>query len=88
MFDDLKLALRRLRQAPGFTFVALVTLALAIGANTAIFSIADAVLFRPLPFADPQRVHVLQMMVRQTGQRYTLVPYDLVRAIGADRDDR
>lgn len=74
---DIGFALRQMRAAPGFTTVAVLTLALGIGANGAIFALVDAALLRPLPFREPDRV-VRLWELNTAGQRTSVSPLNLI----------
>ena len=67
--NDLRFAVRTLRKNPGFAAAAILTLALAIGSNTAVFSVVNGVLLRPLPFAELDRLFMLGEQSRQGGFR-------------------
>ena len=82
---DLTCAARGLRRSPAFTLTVVLTLALGVGVNTAIFGIADGVLFRPLQYGEPDRLFVITMMNRESGQLYGNVPDEFVEAVAEAR---
>jgi predicted permease len=78
MLDDFRFAFRQLRKSPGFALTAILTLALGIGANTAIFSLVNSIVLRPLPFAQPNR---LARIGYSTGE-VAFFPKGWIRALG------
>ncbi|HSH37646.1 MAG TPA: ABC transporter permease, partial [Chthoniobacterales bacterium] len=80
MIDDIRYATRSLVKKPGFTAVAIITLALGIGASTAIFSVVDAVLLRPLPFPQQERiVEVRELSEQGRGMSFADPNFDDLR---------
>src|SRR5262245_30626193 len=69
MSGDIGYALRQLRRAPGFAVAAIATLALGLGANTAVFSVAQAILLRPLPYPHSDRLVMVWDQLQKMGVR-------------------
>ncbi|HET6216647.1 MAG TPA: ABC transporter permease [Acidobacteriaceae bacterium] len=82
MLNDFRFALRQLRKSPGFTLTAVLTLALGIGANTAIFSLVDSIMLRPLPFPQQDRLTRIEY---STGE-LSFFPKGWIRALGEHSD--
>ena len=85
VLQDLRYGLRMLRKAPGFTTVAVLSLALGIGANTAIFSVINGVILRPLPYPDPERLVSLEEQTQPLGGRWSM---SYLNFLDCERDSR
>src|SRR5579864_9736635 len=72
--SDVRQAFRGLGRTPGFAAAAIGILAVGLAANTAVFSVADAVLFRPLPYQSPQQLVAIHEVIPQFSQRYPRLP--------------
>jgi len=87
LFADLRYGFRQLRLNPGFAFIAIVTLTLGIGANTALFSVVRSVILKPLPYHEPERIVRVWMDNRRLQMREALAQINDMNPVAGVEDE-